>query len=98
MTIVTSDSGLSQDAATLRFKIDELDIAIARLVKERAEVSRSIQRERIRSGGARVDLARENEILGGYAGNLGPAGKELGLAVLTYCRGEVDASSNEPQG
>lgn len=98
MTTVISETEVGQDAATLRFKIDQLDIAIARLIKERGEVSRAIQRERIRSGGTRVDLARENEIIGAYAGNLGPTGRELGLAILTYCRGEVDASSNESQG
>jgi chorismate mutase len=86
-----ADLPVTQDAAVLRFQIDELDRAIQRLMEERAKVSRRIQFERIRSGGARVDLSRENEILSGYSSSMGEVGKDFGLAVLAYCRGELNA-------
>jgi chorismate mutase len=73
--------------ATLRGQIDALDTAIARLVAERAQLSRHIQAARIGTGGTRVELGRERAILSRYRSRLGSEGGVLGEAVLRVCRG-----------
>jgi chorismate mutase len=72
---------------TLRGQIDALDTAIARLVAERAQLSRRIQTARMNAGGTRVELGRERAILTHYRQTLGPDGAALGEAVLRVCRG-----------
>ena len=71
----------------LRDQIDALDAAIARLVAERARLSRRIQTLRLNSGGTRVQLGRERIILERYRAALGPDGPVLGEAVLRVSRG-----------
>jgi chorismate mutase len=73
---------------TLRQQIDALDVAIVRLVAERAQVSRLIQTARINSGGTRVELGRERQILDVYRTGLGRQGTHLADAILQLCRGE----------
>ncbi|MFI1796799.1 chorismate mutase [Streptomyces sp. NPDC020379] len=72
-----------------RKRIDDLDGRIIGLVQERMAVSAVIQRERIASGGRRVNLAREMEILGHYSGRLGKPGTALAMTLLELCRGRV---------
>lgn len=85
--------GLSATAAdptgigVLRGQIDALDTAISRLVAERAQLSRRIQRARMNAGGTRVELGRERAILSHYRTNLGSEGAALADAVLRVCRG-----------
>lgn len=98
ITVSTDSQPVSDDATELRFQIDDLDYAITALLQQRLKVSTAIQRQRVRSGGTRVDLSRESEILTAYQARLGLDGKDIGLAVLTYCRGDVNASDNERQG
>lgn len=82
-----------------RFQIDHIDATIAGLLKERASISHDIQRDRVRSGGARVDLGRERDVISAYVGLLGTRGTEVANTVLTYCRGEIsDAVRNEREG
>jgi chorismate mutase len=73
---------------TLRHQIDALDAAIINLISERVQVSRLIQTARINSGGTRVELGREREILDTYKNGLGRQGTHLADAVLQVCRGE----------
>ena len=73
--------------ATLRGQIDALDTAIARLVAERAQLSRHIQAARMDAGGTRVELGRERAILSRYRSRLGTEGSALAEAVLRVCRG-----------
>jgi chorismate mutase len=73
--------------ATLRGQIDALDTAIARLVAERAQLSRHIQAARMGAGGTRVELGRERAILSRYRSRLGSEGGVLAEAVLRVCRG-----------
>ncbi|MFE6779117.1 chorismate mutase [Streptomyces sp. NPDC057702] len=79
-------AGVIRDA---RQRIDDLDGRIIGLVQERAAVSAAIQRERITSGGRRVNLARELEVLNHYRGQLGKPGTALAMTLLELCRGRV---------
>ena len=72
-----------------RERIDALDDRIIGLIQERMAVSAVIQRERIGSGGRRVNLSRENEILGHWSSALGKPGTTLALALLELCRGRI---------
>ncbi|GHG65538.1 hypothetical protein GCM10018779_36270 [Streptomyces griseocarneus] len=79
-------AGVINDA---RERIDDLDGRIIGLVQERMAVSAVIQRERIASGGRRVNLSREMEILGHYRDQLGKPGTALAMTLLELCRGRV---------
>ncbi|GHC58979.1 chorismate mutase [Streptomyces cinnamoneus] len=72
-----------------RERIDDLDGRIIGLVQERMAVSAVIQRERIASGGRRVNLSREMEILNHYSEQLGKPGTALAMTLLELCRGRV---------
>jgi chorismate mutase len=73
----------------LRDQIDAIDAGIARLVAERARLSRRVQTARIAAGGVRVELGRERSVLAGYRDALGHDGVTLGNAVLRLCRGPL---------
>ncbi|MFI1970409.1 chorismate mutase [Streptomyces cinnamoneus] len=72
-----------------RGRIDDLDGRIIGLVQERMAVSAVIQRERIASGGRRVSLSREMEVLGHYSEQLGRPGTALAMTLLELCRGRI---------
>jgi chorismate mutase len=72
---------------TLRGQIDALDTAIARLVTERAQLSRRIQAARMNAGGTRVELGRERAIHDHYRSSLGATGVAVADAILRVCRG-----------
>ncbi|MGW3242854.1 chorismate mutase [Streptomyces sp. NPDC001070] len=75
--------------ADARGRIDDLDARIIALVRERMTVSAAIQRARIESGGRRVHLSREMEILHRYSDQLGKPGTALAMTLLELCRGRV---------
>lgn len=52
-------------------------------------VSAGIQRARIDSGGRRVHLSREMDILRRYSEQLGRPGTALAMTLLELCRGRV---------
>ncbi|OII63209.1 chorismate mutase [Streptomyces sp. CC53] len=72
-----------------RDRIDALDAHIIGLIQERMAVSAVIQDARIASGGRRVNLAREMEVLAHYRRALGKPGTSLAMTVLELCRGRV---------
>ena len=72
-----------------RERIDALDDRIIGLVQERMAVSAVIQKERIASGGRRVNLSREMEILSHYSEALGKPGTALAMTLLELCRGRI---------
>jgi chorismate mutase len=72
-----------------RERIDALDARIIGLVQERMAVSAVIQEARITSGGRRVNLSREMEILGHYRDALGKPGTSLAMTLLELCRGRI---------
>ncbi|WJV46725.1 chorismate mutase [Streptomyces flavofungini] len=72
-----------------RERIDALDDRIIGLVQERMAVSAVIQEARISSGGRRVNLSREMEVLSHYRDALGKPGTQLAMTLLELCRGRV---------
>ncbi|MFI9613078.1 chorismate mutase [Streptomyces sp. NPDC052023] len=72
-----------------RERIDALDDRIIGLIQERMAVSAVIQEARITSGGRRVNLSREMEVLGRYRQELGKPGTALAMTLLELCRGRV---------
>ncbi|MBZ4018615.1 chorismate mutase [Streptomyces purpurogeneiscleroticus] len=72
-----------------RRRIDDLDGRIIGLVQERMAVSAVIQKERIASGGRRVNLAREMEVLEHFRDQLGRPGTALAMTLLELCRGRI---------
>lgn len=72
-----------------RDRIDALDDRIIGLIQERMAVSAVIQEARISSGGRRVNLAREMEVLAHYRDALGRPGTSLAMTMLELCRGRI---------
>ncbi|MER6571867.1 chorismate mutase [Streptomyces sp. NPDC001093] len=75
--------------ADARERIDVLDDRIIGLIQERMAVSAVVQQTRIASGGRRVHLSREMEILGRYREALGKPGTGLAMTLLELCRGRI---------
>lgn len=93
MSVNTETTGAhTDDAAALiadaRERIDALDEKIIALLRERMDVSARIQQARITSGGRRVNLSREMEILSRYRESLGTPGTALSMTLLELCRGQ----------
>jgi chorismate mutase len=80
------------DIDRARKTIDSLDLQIIDLIRRRRDVSHRIQRQRMREGGTRTVLARENVILAHYADKLGTGGTSLALNILGLCRGAIPES------
>ncbi|MGW4563655.1 chorismate mutase [Streptomyces sp. NPDC004561] len=85
MTTTTPEAAI----ADARERIDALDDRIIGLVQERMAVSAVVQQTRIASGGRRVSLSREMEILGRYREALGRPGTALAMTLLELCRGRI---------
>ena len=75
--------------ADARERIDALDDRIIGLIQERMAVSSVVQQTRIASGGRRVHLSREMEILDRYRQALGRPGTSLAMTLLELCRGRI---------
>ncbi|WP_369391394.1 chorismate mutase [Streptomyces sp. CG1] len=85
MTTTTAEATI----ADARERIDALDDRIIGLIQERMAVSTVVQETRIASGGRRVNLSREMEILGRYREALGKPGTGLAMTLLELCRGRI---------
>ncbi|MEU2154807.1 chorismate mutase [Streptomyces sp. NPDC019396] len=91
-TVRETGAGTPEAAALIgdaRERIDVLDDRIIGLVQERMAVSAVIQEARITSGGRRVNLSREMEVLSRYRDALGKPGTSLAMTLLELCRGRV---------
>jgi len=77
-----------EQIAELRKEIDWLDSEILRLVKRRTEISKTIGKVRMASGGTRLVLNRENVVLAKYR-ELGKEGQQLAMALLNLGRGPL---------
>ncbi len=88
MTI--TDACQTPDVITgARERIDALDDRIIGLIQERMAVSAVIQETRIASGGRRVNLSREMDVLSHYRDALGKPGTSLAMTLLELCRGRI---------
>ncbi|MEV7612277.1 chorismate mutase [Streptomyces sp. NPDC089799] len=85
-TVTTTPEQLIADS---RARIDAIDDRIIGLIQERMAVSAVIQEARITSGGRRVHLSREMEVLGHWSEALGKPGTSLAMTLLELCRGRV---------
>lgn len=82
----------AQAAATIRGmreRIDEIDSELVRLWMERAALSRQVGATRVASGGTRLVLSREREILDRFRDALGTDGTQLALLILRAGRGPL---------
>nr|WP_244282668.1 chorismate mutase [Micromonospora chersina] len=75
--------------SSMRRRIDEIDATIIGLWQERAGLSRQIGRMRLASGGTRLVLSREQEILARFRDGIGDEGTQLALLVLRAGRGPL---------
>ena len=72
-----------------RARIDALDAELIELIRRRVAVSAEIQSARISTGGRRLDLRRETEVIGRYTQALGRPGTAVAMALLELGRGRV---------
>ncbi|SDC08604.1 chorismate mutase [Geodermatophilus telluris] len=75
--------------AELREEIDACDAELIRLVQRRLAVSHEIGRLRRESGGTRLSLAREQQVIARFQDALGPDGAALGMMLLRQGRGRL---------
>ena len=73
----------------LRTQIDDCDADIIALVQRRLAISQEIGALRASSGGTRLSLAREAEVLNRFRLALGPDGAALGMMLLRQGRGRL---------
>ncbi|MEV8536000.1 chorismate mutase [Streptomyces sp. NPDC051211] len=85
----TTAAAPEQLIADSRDRIDAIDDRIIGLIQERMAVSAVIQEARVSSGGRRVHLSREMEVLQHWSDALGKPGTSLAMTVLELCRGRV---------
>ncbi|HEX2771967.1 MAG TPA: chorismate mutase [Micromonosporaceae bacterium] len=73
----------------MRERIDEIDNALIALWQERASLSQQVGATRVASGGTRLVLSREREILDRFRATLGADGTQLALLLLRAGRGPL---------
>ena len=73
----------------LRTAIDACDAEIIELVERRLAISREIGALRAATGGTRLSLAREQQVLARFRAALGPDGSALGMMLLRQGRGRL---------
>ncbi len=76
------------DIDDLRVEIDQLDATILAAVKRRTEISQTIGKARMASGGTRLVHSREMKVIERYS-ELGPEGKYLAMLLLRLGRGRL---------
>jgi len=73
----------------LRTAIDTCDAEIIELVHRRLAISKEIGALRAASGGTRLSLSREQQVLARFQEALGPDGAALGMMLLRQGRGRL---------
>jgi chorismate mutase len=73
----------------MRERIDEIDRTLIDLWLERSRLSQQVGRTRMASGGTRLVLSREREILERFREALGADGTQLALLILRAGRGPL---------
>ncbi len=79
----------ADEIRAMRERIDEIDQAIIDLWLERARLSQQVGKTRMASGGTRLVLSREREIVERFRTALGPDGTQLALLLLRSGRGPL---------
>lgn len=75
--------------ANIRQRIDEIDGTLIDLWQERARLSQQVGVTRMASGGTRLVLSREQEILERFRSALGADGTQVALLLLRAGRGPL---------
>ena len=94
-TILTVSPAAEPDAdpadriSRLRGEIDACDAGIIELVERRLAISQEIGALRAASGGTRLSLSREQQVLARFRAALGPDGAALGMMLLRRGRGRL---------
>jgi chorismate mutase len=79
----------AHEIAAMRERIDEIDQAIIDLWQERARLSQTVGKTRMASGGTRLVLSREREIVERFRAALGADGAQVALMILRAGRGPL---------
>ena len=85
----TDEAPAADEIRAMRTRIDEIDQAIIDLWQERARLSQQVGKTRMASGGTRLVLSREREIVERFRTALGPDGTQLALLLLRSGRGPL---------
>jgi chorismate mutase len=85
----TDSAEASSAIAGMRARIDEIDATLIALWQERATISQQVGKTRVASGGTRLVLSREREIMDRFRAELGPDGTQLALLILRAGRGPL---------
>ena len=92
-TLTASPSAAVDDPSArigeLRSSIDACDAEIIALVQRRLAISREIGTLRASTGGTRLSLSREKQVLARFDDALGPDGAALGMLLLRQGRGRL---------
>jgi chorismate mutase len=87
--ITMSTESAAEQISDLRDRIDEIDSQLIELWRERAAISGEVGRVRIASGGTRLVLERERQIVDRFREALGADGVQLALLILRAGRGPL---------
>ena len=79
----------ADEIRAMRERIDEIDQTIIDLWLERARLSQQVGKTRMASGGTRLVLSREREIVERYRDALGADGTQVALMILRAGRGPL---------
>jgi len=79
----------ADEIRAMRERIDEIDQAIIDLWLERANLSQRVGKTRMASGGTRLVLSREREIVERFREALGADGTQVALMILRAGRGPL---------
>ena len=79
----------ADEIRAMRERIDEIDQAIIDLWLERARLSQQVGKTRMASGGTRLVLSREREIVERFRAALGADGTQVALMFLRAGRGPL---------
>ena len=79
----------ADEIRAMRERIDEIDQAIIDLWLERARLSQQVGKTRMASGGTRLVLSREREIVERFREALGADGTQVALMILRAGRGPL---------
>jgi chorismate mutase len=79
----------AEEIKSIRERIDEIDQSLIDLWLERSRLSQQVGRTRMASGGTRLVLSREREIVERFREALGPDGTQVALLLLRAGRGPL---------
>ncbi|WP_434741664.1 chorismate mutase [Micromonospora sp. SH-82] len=88
-TTGTDEPEAAARITAIRERIDEIDKALIELWQERAGLSQQVGATRMASGGTRLVLSREREILERFRRELGADGAQVALLLLRAGRGPL---------